>query len=324
MTAHQYLLLGPNGKFARVPLPDDVPISQLHDTVTRQLGLSRVWEIVLRKDNAYRLDQQSTLAASGVPEGGRILVEATQLPRAISLLRSRVLKAPPTNDVLPRLFRVMPCYLAVDTSASMYGGAIDQINAEIPELQYRMTIEPQLTQVCQLSVVTFDESARVHTPLGDVTAMRFEPLHPEGRETNFRAAFEVLREVIADDVYRLYLAGLRPQRPVVFFLTDGKHSAPGDWSDAIVRLAESALFYAAPHLLAFGFGDAVEANIIDIGRTAAYMPTSETALPDLQSFMKYIGISMRASAAHDAASEDDPFRAPRQAPGGWRAVRVAR
>jgi len=324
MAIHQYLLLGPHGRNARVPLPDNVPLSQLHDTIARQLGLSRVWQLVLRKDNAYRMDQQSTLAAAAVStQQGRILVEVTQTPRAVSVLRSKVLKAPPINDVLPGMYRVMPCYLAIDTSASMHGGAIDQINAEVPDLLYSMTIEPQLAEVCQLSIVTFDESSRVHTELGEVTTMRFSPLHPEGKETNFRAAFETLRDIIARDMYRLYLTGMRPQRPVAFFLTDGRHSAPGDWSDAIVRLVEPDLFYAAPHLLAFGFGDAVEANIRDIGRTAAYMPAGETRLPDLQSFMKYMLTSLTESMTHATANEDDPFRAPRQAPGGWRAVRVS-
>jgi len=311
---HEYLLLGPGGRSVEAQLPDDRPLSDLADTIARALDLPAEQGLVIRSADARLLDMDRSLSASRVDPHDKLLVELVPA-------RPWFGKRPAPEAVVPHAVRVLPCYLVIDTSTSMRGQPINDINAELPRLQQAMQDEPLLGEICQLSLITFDVSARVHVKLVDADDMDFTPLLAAGRETNYAAPFNLLRRTIADDLYQLHLKGRRPYRPVVFFLSDGKHNGKSDWRTPLSQLSDRRSFHGAPNIIAFGFGDATEQTIRTVGRKDAYLPEDGGPAANLHSFMRFMLSSLTSSADNATPDTDDPFVAPPNPPRGWKSLR---
>ena len=325
MPGTQIMLLGPEGRSAETMLSDDVAVASLRDVIARALGLPRGHEFLLRREDGALIDPRNSLSAAKVGWGQRVLVEPDQTARSSGRLGrlGRRQQLPPEDDVIPSAYRVLPCYLTIDTSLSMEGHPIETVNAELPRLRLNMLREPELAEVCQLSLITFDSEARLRTKLTDVSKMTFAPLQAAGR-TDYRAPFELLRETIANDLYELYRHGRRPYRPVVFFLSDGKPNVSGNWGDPLRMLADRAAFHGAPNIIAFGFGEATEQAIRAVGQKAAYMPEEGSPSANLDTFMTFLLSSLTTSMTHAARDQDDVLVVPPTAPTGWRALRVPR
>ncbi len=319
MTGTRILLLGPEGRDTYVTLPGDRPLSSLREIISNAVGLAGR-EVVVRRDNGAIIDLDRSLAAARIRPGDLVLVEPAQTQRRL-LRKSRTL---PAEFVTENGYRVLPCYLVIDTSGSMYGDPIETINRELPLLQASMSVEPMLAEVCQLSLVTFDVMARVHTPLTDVSTMTFTHLKAEGKRTNYAGPFTMLRWVISKDLYHLFLNGRRPYRPAVFFLSDGLHNTSADWTIPFANLTDRSAFFAAPNVIAFGFGSAQEENIKSIGTKAAYLPEDGSPSANLEAFMKFLLSSLALSMTNAHADEDDPLVIPEATPVGWRPVRIER
>ena len=119
------------------------------------------------------------------------------------------------EDVVSAAYRVLPCYLVVDSSGSMRGDPIATINAELPKLRLKMLRDSELAEVCQLALVTFGEEARLVVPLTEVEHISFPAVAADGRRTDYRRPFTLLRDSIrmtfttftfraADRIDRLY------------------------------------------------------------------------------------------------------------------------
>lgn len=324
MPESEFVLLSPGGQSSLARLADDVPIARLSDAVTLALGLPRGTGLTLRRQDGTLIDQQKSLGAAEVRPGDVVLVEAMRTAQPRGLLRrgKRQWESSPLEEnVIPNAYRVLPCYLAVDTSGSMQGSPIQAVNAELPRLRLKMLREPELAETCQVAVVTFNAAARIHMGLTDISLAAFSELQADGR-TDYCEVFGLLRATIASDLYDLYRHGRRPYRPVVFFLTDGMHNGAQDWHGLLETLTDRHAFHGAPNMIAFGFGDAQEQVIREIGQTAAYMPAEGSPSASLDTFMTFLLSSLTASMTQSDRDEDDILVVPRNLPGGWRALRV--
>lgn len=322
MSEIQLLLLSPDGKTARVNLSSHVPISLLDVPIAQALGLAAETSLVLRRDNGTTLDPGESFDRIGIRAGAKVLVEPKRKAAAGILGRLNRERLEPDTDAIPSGYRVLPCYLVVDTSLSMSGQPIAQINEELPRLCRSMLREPVLAEICQLSLVTFDETARVDVALTDVMRMNVPQIRAKGRVTDYTKPFDLLRATIAVDLYKLYRTGRRPYQPAVFFLSDGQHNQVSDWSAALRSLSDRHSFYGAPHMIAFGFGEATEDNIRTIGSRAAYMPEEGSPSAKLDTFMAFLLNSLTNSVTAVPHDSDDVLVVPESAPTGWRALRI--
>lgn len=217
-------------------------------------------------------------------------------------------------------YPVLPCYLLVDTSVSMRD-AIDQLNHEIERLWEAMRMERDLREKCWLSTIAFDTEARVTMPLTDLSQVdRPMPFAAMGEATDFEAALNLAFDRIKVDIMRL----ARPYRPVIFMLTDGQQTK-GDYRRAVKRLNDPSTFRrkSSPNLVAFGFGNAQEEVLCDIGEKAAFFAESPEA--KLSEFMNWMLSSLIESvtSSTDVSSEYgeivDNLQLPLEdPPGGWR------
>ena len=216
--------------------------------------------------------------------------------------------------------RGLPCYLALDTSDSMAGEPLDAAGAHLARLWEAVADDPRLAAACRLAVVAFDAEARVHVPLTAVGRARPPRLAATRPATNYAAAFTLLRTVVVDDLAQLRAAGLRPLRPAVVLLTDGRPTR-GAWPPAHAALTDPS-WPDAPDVVAFGFGDAAAAAVRRIGTAGAYLPSAAPGglapapAGMLATFMSFLLASLDARVA---GLRPGPAL-PAQAPAGWRQI----
>lgn len=235
--------------------------------------------------------------------------------------------ARPAVPPAPATPSVLACYLALDTSDSMSGPALDAAGAELARLWDAARDDPRLATSCRLSVVTFDAVARVHVPLTRAGDLRRPPRLAATRPaTNYQSVLELLRGQIAGDLADLRAARLRPLRPAVFLLTDGRPTR-GHWPPAHAALTHSA-WPDAPDVVAFGFGAADEIVVRRLGTAGAYLPLPPSRPgPDLTTapvapagmlagFMSFVLATLGGSVTRASSAVTLPQESPR----GWQAL----
>jgi len=221
---------------------------------------------------------------------------------------------------------VLGCYLALDTSDSMSGPPLEAAGTELARLRDAVREHPRLAACCRLAVITFDAEARVHVPLTPAADLPRPPRFATTRPaTDYAAAFTLLRGQIPADLAALRGAGLRPVRPAVFLLTDGRPTR-GYWAPAHAALSDPA-WPDAPDIAAFGFGDAADRVVRRIGTAGAYLappgPDGRAAAPAglLATFVSFLLASLvRAATGSTSASRLEQGQPP-EPPSGWRALR---
>jgi uncharacterized protein YegL len=117
--------------------------------------------------------------------------------------------------------RVLPMYIAVDTSSSMAGSWLEAVQQAIVEFTVELLSDPLLGETVRVGLIAFNDDAEVVLPLSDLTELRRLPrLHSRGR-TQFGPVFRLLARVVERD-HRVLLAGdTSTYAPFVFFITDG-------------------------------------------------------------------------------------------------------
>ena len=262
---------------------------------------------VLGDASGAELPPASTLASAGVLDGHLLtLVPAVAAPAATA--------GPATAAP------VLVCYLAIDTSDSMAGAALEAAQAELARLWAAARADQRLADRCHLGVVTFDEQARVVAPLTPVERLDRSPRLAATRpETNYEAAFRLVRRQLDRDLAALRSAGRTPLRPLVVLVTDGRPTR-GHWPPAHAALVGPACPDSAD-VVAFGFGDASELAVRRLGTVGAYVPAptpeGNAAGPagTLAAVMTYVLGVLGAAGG--------PRRQPATAPaptGGWRCL----
>lgn len=168
--------------------------------------------------------------------------------------------------------RVLPCYVVFDESCSM-ADHMDSLNTGLRELTGTLLDDPAIAGRTRLCVIGFSETARIVTPLSAPGTTARQRGRATGTETNFGAAFAVLRDTIERDVEALRTASCAVHQPVVFFLSDGQPTDDA-WPTALDGLLDPG-WPARPRIVAFGIGDADMTTIARIGTHGAYLSTGD-------------------------------------------------
>lgn len=199
------------------------------------------------------------------------------------------------------------CVLLLDTSASMSGARIQELQEGLGVLKYELNQDLLAKKRVELSVVTFGGSVRMLSEFATVD--QFEPpmLHADGLTPLGSAVMTGLELVrTRKRIYRQN--GIACYRPWVFLLTDGEPSDAWQPAAAAVRHAETARECA---FFAVGVG---EANLDVLGQISLRQPLMLRGLQFRQMF-QWLSTSLK-SVSHSGVSDELALKNP-TAPDGW-------
>jgi uncharacterized protein YegL len=164
-----------------------------------------------------------------------------------------------------------PCILLLDTSGSMSGDPISQLNAGIASFKEELMADSLAVQRVEVSVVSFGP-VQVHNPFQ--TADNFQPpvLHASG-DTPMGAAIAEAMRLVEERKKTYTAAGVSHYRPWVFLITDGGPT------DAWQGVASDLRTAVDQKKLAF-FAVAVEGA--DMGRLTQISPRKPLMLKGLR------------------------------------------
>lgn len=129
--------------------------------------------------------------------------------------------------------RVLPIYLAVDTSGSMANSArLQAVQEAIIQLVDELSSSPALGDQVRVGIVAFADRAELVLPLTDLTELRSLPRLSAHGATAFGPLFQLLARVIERDLRVLRSRDTVTLRPFVFLITDGWAAADANWERA--------------------------------------------------------------------------------------------
>ncbi|MBO3745901.1 VWA domain-containing protein [Streptosporangiaceae bacterium NEAU-GS5] len=166
--------------------------------------------------------------------------------------------------------QVLPFYLVCDESSSMQGMPIDAINKSLPELHQEIGGNPVVADKTRFALISFNHAAQVLLPLSDLSNVTSVPALTAAGGTNYSAAFDLVRDLITQDVAQLKKDGHQVLRPTIFFLTDGQPNDTSEWPAAHQRLTDAG-WAPHPNILAFGFGQADATTIQQVATIRGFI-----------------------------------------------------
>lgn len=126
-----------------------------------------------------------------------------------------------------------PVVLVLDTSGSMSGNAIDELNKALVKLKEDILSDPILTQRLEVGIVCFDDDARIERPIDLVTVDTNMPNLNVGGVTNIVSGINKAIEIVEERKQFYKSNGEQYYRPFIVLFTDG---APTNTDEEIEML----------------------------------------------------------------------------------------
>ena len=131
------------------------------------------------------------------------------------------------NSYVAREPRPLPIFILADTSGSMRGEKINELNLALREMLTALNDADDIRGEFQLSVIAFGGEVRLIQPLEDITGLTLSELTAAGN-TPMGQAFEIVQEMIEDRE----VVTSRAYTPTIVLISDG---IPTDCSEEMYR-----------------------------------------------------------------------------------------
>ncbi len=213
------------------------------------------------------------------------------------------------------------CALLLDTSSSMGGAPIDQLNQGFAQFCDEIKNDDLACKRAEISVVTFDSSARVDIPFTEGRYLQPRQLHASGT-TAMGAAINLALDELAAQKQAYKSAGLEYYRPWLFVLTDGAPTDGAVFSAAAARVKDAE---AAKGLSVFAIGVGPNANLVKLKELSARRDPVMLDGLKFKEFFHWLSASLSAASQSGAHGSDDSAIAGKDAteqialptPTGW-------
>lgn len=131
------------------------------------------------------------------------------------------------NSYVAREPRPLPIFVLADTSGSMRGEKINELNLALREMLNALNAADDIRGKFQLSVIAFGGDVKVLQPLADIEGLILTELSAAGN-TPMGQAFEMVREMIEDR----NVVSSRAYTPIIVLISDG---LPTDCTEEMYR-----------------------------------------------------------------------------------------
>lgn len=131
------------------------------------------------------------------------------------------------NNFVAREPRPLPIFVLADTSGSMRGAKINELNLALRDMINTLNKVDDIRGKFQVSVISFGGSVDVVQELTDISAVKLKELDAKGN-TPMGAAFETVMEMIEDH----NIVSSRAYTPTIVLISDGQ---PTDCSEKILE-----------------------------------------------------------------------------------------
>jgi uncharacterized protein YegL len=213
------------------------------------------------------------------------------------------------------------CALLLDTSSSMSGTPIDQLNQGFEQFCDDIKDDELACKRAEISVITFDSSARVVIPFTEGRYLQPQRLHASG-STAMGAAINLALDELAAQKQAYKNAGLEYYRPWLFVLTDGGPTDGAVFSAAATRLKAAE---AAKGVSVFGIGVGANANLVKLKELSAQRDPVKLDGVKFKEFFHWLSASLSAASQSGNHGHDDSAIAGKDAteqialpsPNGW-------
>jgi uncharacterized protein YegL len=165
---------------------------------------------------------------------------------------------------------ILPFYILGDSSGSMIGDPIAQVNGLVPDLLRSVITHPTLAEILRIGVIEFNSGANVLQPAVDVRSITTAPQFACNGSTNYVAAFKATRSQIDADLAAISAEGRKAYRPTVIMFTDGAPDA-GDWKSAFAELVDKTPGRVHANVVPFGVANADKSVIAYMSRPQGYI-----------------------------------------------------
>ena len=153
-----------------------------------------------------------------------------------------------------------PVVLLLDTSGSMAGAPIDELNDALIKLRDEILTNPMLSSRLEVGIVAFDDDAREERPIDLISPDTDLPILNIGGVTNLVAGMNKAIELVSDRKNFYKSNNEQYYRPIIVLFTDGEPTNTPEEIDqldqTIQKLSDEKRFMFLP----FGVGDITEGD----------------------------------------------------------------
>lgn len=195
------------------------------------------------------------------------------------------------------LSRRLPVFIVIDTSGSMHGSGIEAVNQGVQLLIDELRHDPQAIENAWISILTFNNEARIALPLTEVLQV-IPPSLQAGGETNYGSAFDLLLQQIEQTVRPNTAAQKGDWKPLIFFFSDGQPTYL-DWEPLAEQLKQR-VDRKSITLISLAAGRKVNTATFKLFSTLV-LEMPEITPDTIRSFFKWISQSVKVSSKSASA-----------------------
>lgn len=198
--------------------------------------------------------------------------------------------------------RRLPIYFLIDTSESMVGTPIEQVQEGMRTIIQSLRVDPYALETVFISIIVFAGKAKVLSPLTELYKF-YPPTFPIGGGTSLGAGLDALMNDIDHSVKRNTMEEKGDWKPIIFMFTDGNptdnyHAAFRRWNDRYRKHCS---------LVAVSIGDNV--NVLTLAQiTNDILLLKETDAESFGKFFKWVTDSIKTTSMSVSEQNTDEIK----------------